>query len=898
MSLPFPRLLSAAAIIGTLFASATVASIATAAPNSAPAAPTASAPGSARAENAYLSHEEAMKRSARVSNVAYTLSFELTGKETFSGTSAIAFDLKDTATPLTIDLNKGTISALTVNGKPVTPQYNDWFITIAAKDLVAGRNTVAVSYTRLHSTNGEGLHRMVDPVDGKVYTYSHFEPAAAHQMFALFDQPDLKASYAMTVVAPADWSVVSTMRESKIDDNGATRRWTFPATKKLSAYNFSLHAGPYKVWEDKSGKYPMRLFARQSLAAQVPPEEWFKHTKAGLVYFDKYFGIPYAFEKYDTIIVPDFNYGAMENAAAITFAERSFVFKAAMTTAQRQQLAHVILHEMAHQWFGDMVTMDWWNGLWLNESFASFMASLALAESSEFKNAWQSFYIDDKQGAYLQDTGPGSHPIEVPVPSTANAFDNIDAITYSKGASTLKQLRHLLGEEVFRKGVHNYLVKFKFKNARLDDFIGELGKAAGRDLGSWKQQWLTTAGVNTIAADFTCSNGKVASFNLRQTPANATNPMLREQRVQVASFAIRDGKLGLVKNVPVTYKGANTAVKAMVGSACPDLVYPNHQDWGFAMVELDPVSFANAGKALGQVDDPLLRTMLWQSLWDGVRAAKYPLNDFMQTAMDNVGAEKDYTLLGEAIGKIGDGAQYLKAMPEKAQYAAATMTRLQQIAWKGMQESGSNSDFTRRWFALYRSAAIDKAGLDKLASILSGETVVKGMPLNQDLRWNLINTLNRYDHPNSAALIAAELARDKSDSGQTAALRATVVRPDPAVKAEWLAKIEDVKTETPFPRLRTAMTSMFPVEQRALAEASADQRLANLPAIDKASNPVYMRTYGGSMIPSGCSPANVARLEKAIAQHKDLSAGTMRALKNTHEDEVRCVAIKNAMTVR
>ncbi len=895
MSRSVPRSLTMAAIVGALFSSTPLHAIAAAAPN---AAATVAAPGANRAENAYLTREEAMKRSARVSNVAYNLAFELTGKETFGGTSSIAFDLKDNATALTIDLNKATISALTVNGKSVTPQYNNWFITIAAKDLVAGRNTVAISYTRLHSTNGEGLHRMVDPVDGRVYTYSHFEPAAANQMFALFDQPDLKATYATTVVAPADWTVISTMREAKIEANGATRRWTFPATKKLSSYNFSLHAGPYKVWEDNSAKYPMRLFARQSLAAQIPPEEWFKYTKAGLAWFDDYFGIPYAFEKYDTIIVPDFLYGAMENAAAITFAERGFVYKSAMTSGQREKLAEVILHEMAHQWFGDLVTMDWWNGLWLNESFASFMATLALGEATEFKNAWQSFYISDKQAGYMQDTGPASHPIEVAVPSTANAFDNIDAITYSKGASTLKQLRHLLGEEVFRKGVHNYLVKYQFKNARLDDFIGELSKAAGRDLTDWKQQWLYTEGVNTIAADFKCSKGKVASFNLRQLPASASKPTLREQRVQVATFAMRGDKLVLDKSVPVTYKGATTPVKALVGSACPDLVYPNYQDWGFAMVELDPASFATAGKVLGKVDDPLLRTMLWQSLWDGVRAAKYPLNEFMKTALANIATEKDYTLLGESMGKISSGLYYLKAMNAPADYAATTMTQLQQIAWKGMEDNSANTDYARRWFSLYQDAATDKAGLDKLASILSGETVIKGIPMSQDLRWNLITTLNRFDYPNSAALVQAELARDKSDSGQSSALQATVMRPDPKVKAEWLAQIEDVKTTTPFPRLRTAMGAMFPVEQTALAEASAEQRLAKLPAIDKASNPVFMRSYAGSMIPTNCTAASVVRLEKAIAQYTDLSAGTMRSLKSRHDQEKRCVSIKNAMTLR
>jgi aminopeptidase N len=289
--------------------------------------------------------------------------------------------------------------------------------------------------------------------------------------------------------------------------------------------------------------------------------------------------------------------------------------------------------------------------------------------------------------------------------------------------------------------------------------------------------------------------------------------------------------------------------------------------------------------------------MLWQSLWDGVRAAHYPLNDFMRTAMANVGAEKDYTLLGEAIEKIESGVYYLKATGAPAGYVASTLTGLQQIAWKGIEDNGANPDFARRWFGLYQEVASDMAGLDKLAALLKGEVVLKGVPVDQDLRWSLIATLNRYDYPNSAALIEAELLRDKSDSGKNAALSASVIRPDASIKAQWLARIEDPKSDIPFPRLRVAMGALFPVEQMALAEASAAQRLARLPAIDKASDPVFMRSYGYAMIPMNCSEAGIKRLDQAIAQYQDLSAGTMRSLKSRQDSEKRCVAIRNAMTV-
>jgi aminopeptidase N len=849
----------------------------------------------ARAENPFLSQADAAARSARVANVDYVLDFTLTGKESFSATDTLSFDLADAGSPLTIDLDKATIKSLSVNGKQVTPQYNNWFITIAPQDLVKGRNTVTVAYERLHSTNGEGLHRMVDPVDGKVYTYTHFEPAAAHQMFALFDQPDLKATYQLTVTVPPDWQVVSTKRESRVEDLGAAKRWTFPQTKKLSPYNFAMHAGPYKVWEDNSGKYPMRLLARQSVAAQIKPAEWFKYTKQGLAFFDDYFGIPYQFEKYDQILVPDFLYGAMENAGAVTFAEHGFMYKADMTAAQRQDLASVIMHEMAHQWFGDLVTMKWWNGLWLNESFASFMGTLATAEATEFKDAWQAFYSSGKQGAYNQDQKSTTHPIEVPVPSTQNAFDNIDAITYSKGASTLMQLRHLLGADVFRKGVHNYLVKYQYKNATLDDFIGSLGEAAGRDLKPWTREWLYQAGVDTIAANYSCKNGKIAAFTLDQSAPSAALPTLREQRVQVATFKLDGKQLKLAKNVAITYSGAQTAVSGLVGTACPDLVFPNYEDWGFAKVQLDKRSFDTARAHLSTVADPLLRTMLWHALWDGVRDGKLPLNEFIKTALNNAPGEKDYTLLGDVLGKVGASKYYLDKMGDSA-YARKTSLALEAMAWHGVEASKGDDNFQRRWFSEYLGLATSHNALERLAAILDGKTRVAGLEINQDLRWGIIVRLNRFDYPGSAALVQAELARDKSDSGQAAALASTVMRPDPKTKAEWLATIEDPQTKLPFSKVRTAMGSLYPPEQAALAEQSAEARLARLPVLDKSAGPVYMRAFAGSMIPTSCTPASVKRLAAAADKMTDLSAGTRRALLDTLQEDQRCVAIRQAMT--
>ena len=857
------------------------------------AAQTASPATQLRAENPYLTEQDAAARSARVSKVSYVLDFTLTGEPTFNATSKIDFLLSDNSAPLTVDLAKAKISRLLVNGKTIAPKYNQWFITIDSADLKVGRNSISVSYEREHNTNGEGLHRYVDKTDGRVYLYSHFEPAAAHQMFALFDQPDLKATYQLNVSAPKDWHVISSTRETGIKDAGASRQWTFPATPVLSPYNFSLHAGPYKMWEDTSGKYPMRLFARQSVATQVAPADWFKATKEGLVYFDDYFGIAYPFKKYDQILVPQFIYGAMENAAAVTFTETRFLSASGMTADQKERLFSVILHEMAHQWFGDLVTMKWWNGLWLNESFASYMATLGSTNSPDFHNSWLSFYRG-KQGAYRTDDSITTHPIEVPVASTANAFDNIDAITYNKGAATLHQLRKLMGDEPFRRGVHNYLTEFSYRNATLEDFIGALSKSSGRDLTLWAREWLYEPGLNTLSADFKCSDGKISSFSLVQAAAIPAFPTLREQLVQVASFNLSGDKLVLSEKQAVTYRGASTDVPAMVGKACPDLVYPNYEDWGYAKVVLDPVSFKTARSRLSGIEDPMLRSMMWQSLSDGLGDRRLGLDDFIQTVLANAPKETDNALLRQSLLYFSMAKGYLRVFANGSDYDKRTSARMEVVLWKGVQDSRGNRDRGKSWLGTYIDIASTGTAVANLGGMLAGNVDAGGIEIDQETRWDIINQLNRLDAPGSEALIAKELERDKSEAGQLMALSASTIRPDAAMKARWLEKVQQMDGSEPFSRLRVVMSNLYPGGQAALAEVSAQQRLDTLPQIDKAADPVFLRSYADSMIPTGCTAQSVARLDKAIATLTSLTAGTRRELLSKHEADQRCLAVRTA----
>ena len=411
-------------------------------------------------ENSDLTWTEAKARSARVKNVAYDLHLRLVeNQETFSGTMALTFDLTDHNSTLRLDFHEGSVSQLTVNGQeiPTTVKKKFW-LEIPAAALQKGSNSVLVKYAQDYSKQGQGLHRFVDPQTKEVFLYSQFETFDANRFMPCFDQPDLKATLALTVEAPAKWEIITTTPEVSVTKQGLSRLWKFAKTPALSTYLFSLHAGPYKIWRDRFEDIPLRLFARPSMAKYVRAQEWFTITKQGLRFFNNYFAFPYPFKKYDQLFVPEFNAGAMENVGAVTFSE-NYLKRSEVTREQRRSAASVLLHEMAHMWFGDIVTMRWWNDLWLNESFATMMAALSLHEATEFKEAWQDFFADDKSWAYWEDGLLTTHPIEAPVATVKQAFATFDGITYGKGAAVMKQLRAYITPEAFKAGVQDYFKK-------------------------------------------------------------------------------------------------------------------------------------------------------------------------------------------------------------------------------------------------------------------------------------------------------------------------------------------------------------------------------------------------------------------------------------------------------
>ena len=491
-----------------------------------------------------LTREQAVERAALVTVDSYRIALDLTDGEgkpserTFRSITTVEFDALAGADTY-IDIAADSIRSATLNGRDIDVSGYDESTGIPLAGL-AGHNVVTVDADCRYSNTGEGLHRFVDPVDGEVYLYSQFETADAKRMFACFDQPDLKAMFDIMVTAPLNWRVISNGAPGHVHGEGDAHDHTFVTTPRMSTYLVALIAGPYAHWSDtysdEHGDIPLGLYCRSSLAEYMDHERLFTQTKQGFGFYHKNFGVPYAFGKYDQLFVPEFNAGAMENAGAVTFLE-DYVFRSKVTRASYERRAETVLHEMAHMWFGDLVTMQWWDDLWLNESFATFASVLCQAEATEFTEAWTTFANVEKSWAYRQDQLPSTHPVAADIPDLAAVEVNFDGITYAKGASVLKQLVAYVGLEEFLSGLRDYFRDHAFDNATFGDLLGALEKASGRDLSGWGQQWLKTTGLNTLRPDFDLdADGRFTRFAITQSGAQPGAGETRVHRLAVGVY--------------------------------------------------------------------------------------------------------------------------------------------------------------------------------------------------------------------------------------------------------------------------------------------------------------------------------------------------------------------------
>ncbi|TFC26902.1 aminopeptidase N [Cryobacterium sp. MDB1-18-2] len=776
-----------------------------------------------------LTRIEAQERAALVTVQKYAISLDLTtGPETFASTTTVTF----TATPgasTFIDAITRTVHAVTLNGVDLDPASVSDGIRIQL-DGLAAENTLTVVADAEYTNTGEGLHRFVDPVDNEVYLYSQFEVPDSRRVFAVFEQPDLKAAFQFTVTAPGEWEVVSNSTTPEPTDAGnGAKTWAFEPTHTISSYITALIAGPYAVIRSEltssDGRIiPLGLFSRKSLSQFLDSDYLFEKTRQGFAYFEEKFNYPYPFDKYDQLFVPEFNAGAMENAGAVTFTE-TYVFRSKVTDAIKERRVVTVLHELAHMWFGDLVTMKWWNDLWLNESFAEWASTIATAEATEWTEAWTTFAVMEKSWAYKQDQLPSTHPVVATITDFDDVLVNFDGITYAKGGSVLKQLVAWVGRDEFFAGVASYFAKHQWGNTELNDLLVELEASSGRDLSGWAAKWLETAGVNTLRPEIAVdAAGVITGFSVLQS-ATADYPTIRPHRLAIGFYDLVDGQLVRTHRVEIDVDGEKTDVAELVSRARPALVLLNDDDLAYAKVRLDPASQEVALENLAAIESPLARAIVWGAIWDATRDAETGARDFVSLVLGNIASETESTTLRTVLGQLVLAANYYVA-PE---FQASTLTEVGDALWSLAQHAEPGSDAQFQFVKFFASVAATDSQLASVAALRNGTVPLEGLEIDTDLAWELLIALAAGGKVDGAEIDAAHAA-DNTATGAQSAAQARAALPTPEAKqAAWDSLIE---TDTaPNTIVRVTAAGFLRANDTSLLEPFVDTYFAMLQPI-------------------------------------------------------------------
>ncbi|RVU19272.1 aminopeptidase N [Streptomyces antnestii] len=743
-----------------------------------------------------LSRDEARERAGLLSVDGYEVQLDLRsavgdaegdGPRTFRSVTTIRFRAEPGAATF-VDLIAPSVNAVTLNGEDLDAAAV-FDGTRIALDGLAAENELVVDAQCAYSRTGEGMHRFVDPEDGEVYLYTQYEPADARRVYANFEQPDLKAPYRFAVQAPEGWTVWS---------NGvgelADGVWKFAETKPISTYITAVVAGPYhyvtdsysRTFEDGSTlEIPLGALCRKGLAKHFDSDDVFLVTKQGLDFFHDHFDYPYPFGKYDQAFVPEYNLGAMENPGMVTFKEE-FIFRGKVTRASYERRANVVLHEMAHMWFGDLVTMQWWDDLWLKESFADFMGTFSMVEATRFTNGWITFANNRKAWAYRADQLPSTHPVTADIRDLEDAKLNFDGITYAKGASVLKQLVAYVGRDAFLEGARRYFKRNAYGNTQLGDLLSVLEETSGRDLATWSRAWLQTAGVNSLTPQVILdAEGRIAELAVVQEAAES-HPELRPHRVAVGLYRREgvDGSLTRYARAEVDVDGPRTVVGELAGAEAPDLVLVNDDDLTYCKIRFDENSLATLREHLGEITDPLARALCWSALWSLTRDGLMPTRDFADLVLRFAGRESDIGVLQMLHAWAGSAVTHYAA-PE---WRAEGSRLLAEGALRELRSAEPGSQHQLTWARFFASVASCEADLQLLRGLLDGTEKIDGLDVDQELRWSFLEPLAAHAAADES-VIGAELARDDTASGKRHQVRCLAARPSAAVKAQAWAQV-------------------------------------------------------------------------------------------------------------
>ncbi|WEP00348.1 aminopeptidase N [Streptomyces sp. FXJ1.172] len=848
-----------------------------------------------------LSRDEARERAALLSVDGYDVSLDLRSAvgdgepegqagapRTFRSVTTIRFRCNEPGATSFADLVAPSVTALSLNGRDLDPGEVFDGARIALEDLAA-ENELVVDAQCAYSRTGEGMHRFVDPEDGEVYLYTQYEPADARRVFANFEQPDLKAPYRFEVRAPEGWTVWS---------NGAGELangiWKFAETKPISTYITCVVAGPYhhvtdsytRTFEDGTKlEIPLGAMCRKGLAPHFDADDVFLITKQGLDFFHDHFDYPYPFGKYDQALVPEYNLGAMENPGLVTFREE-YIFRGKVTQASYEARANVVLHEMAHMWFGDLVTMEWWDDLWLKESFADFMGSFATVGATRFKDAWITFANRRKAWAYRADQLPSTHPVTADIRDLEDAKLNFDGITYAKGASVLKQLVAYVGQEAFLEGARRYFKRHAYGNTRLGNLLSVLGETSGRDMSAWARAWLQTAGVNSLTPQVLLdpASGRIAELAIVQE-APESHPEERPHRVAVGLYRrTPEGSLERYARVEKDVEGPRTVVAELADAEAPELVLVNDDDLTYCKIRFDETSLATLREHLGALTDPLARALCWSALWNMTRDALLPARDFIALVLRFAGRESDIGVL-QMLHAWTESALVHYAAPEWRERGGALLA---QGAERELYDAEPGSEHQLAWARFYARTADGPAGFELLRGLLEGTSVVEGLEVDQELRWAFLEPLTAHGAVDESVL-AAELARDDTASGKRHQVRCLAARPSAAVKAQAWAQV--VESDTLSNALVEATIAGFDQSsQRELTAPYAEKYFAALERVwRERSIQIGMDVVRGLFPALQDRPETLEATDAWLAAHQDAAPALRRLVLEARDDLARAL---------
>ena len=831
-------------------------------------------------KNLNITRAEAVSRFEVVANPKYTVALTIDGTgDTYSCVASINFDAKNGAETW-LDLISPLVDSIWLNGTElkVSEVFDGTRIKLAN---LKEKNSVQVKANCSYMNTGEGLHRHIDPVDNEVYIYTQFEVADSRRVFPVFEQPDIKGTLALTVSAPTKWTLISnspTPASVKVTEKMST--WSFAVTPTMSSYLYALCAGPYfkktDIYKGKFGSYPLAVFVRPSLAEFLDHEEIFEITKQGFAWFEEKFQVGYPFPKYDQIFVPEFNAGAMENVGCVTFRDE-YIFRSRTTRTAYETRANTILHEMAHMWFGDLVTMKWWNDLWLNESFAEWAAHWASTGATKYNEAWTLFHVQRKAWAYRQDQLPSTHPIAANMPDLDSVYENFDGITYAKGASALRQLVAWVGEENFLKGLKAYFDKHAWKNTELTDLLSELSISSGRDLESWTKLWLQSSGATLLRPQIqTDADNVITNATIQQEPPSAPPglpPVLRPHRLVVGTYEKQESKLVRTNRFEIDVEGKETKVNELIGLKRPALILVNDDDLTYAKIRLDDFSLNTATKEIASIESSLSRALIWGAVWDMVRDGEVGTGKYLDLVLAGLAAETDIGLVQQVLMQCRSAIDVYADRKNRISYNTKFADGLQSL----LAKSENGSDHQLALVRSFSAVATTDLQINRVAEILDGKEKIQGLNIDTDLRWTLLRRLVVMGKRDLEA-IEEELKRDDTAMGREHAAGAKAAIP--TLEAKQIAwTLVTTNESLPNSEIHSALGGLSYIDHAEIMKNFIDKYFESVATLwNSRTHEIGQSLVTGLFPSSNITQEVIEKSDKFLAQNKELAVGARRII--------------------